>query len=149
MPGPYGVSSRFRVCRGEQTAEVRVTAPALDEQRDVSTAVERYLGSRDRPHAERLRRVRELERAVDAVVVGEGERLVPELRRARSELLRLRGAVQERVRRVAVQLDVAHASGMTWEELFDPGMGRVIREWLLAPADQSDKWEQLVEQAIG
>ena len=50
--------------------------------------------------------VRELERAVDAVVVGERERLVPELGRRR-ELLRLRRAVEERVRGVAVQLDVA------------------------------------------
>ena len=59
------------------------------------------------PHAERLRRVRELERAVDAVVVGERERLVAELRRARRELLRLRRPVEERVRRVAVELDVS------------------------------------------
>ena len=93
--------------RGEQAAEIRVPAPRLDEQRDVRAAVERDLRAGDRPHAERLRRVRELERAVDAVVVGERERLVSELRRARRELLRLRRAVEERVRRVAVELDVA------------------------------------------
>ena len=40
-----------------------------------------------------LRGVRELERPVDAVVVRERERLVPELRGARSELLRLRRPV--------------------------------------------------------
>ena len=34
-------------------------------------------------------------------------------------------------------------------ELFDPGMGRVMREWVLVPAAQSDEWERLVEQAIG
>ena len=34
-------------------------------------------------------------------------------------------------------------------ELFDPGMGRVMREWVLVPASQSGQWEQLVEQAIG
>ncbi|MGI8478583.1 MAG: hypothetical protein ACR2M2_01785 [Gaiellaceae bacterium] len=34
-------------------------------------------------------------------------------------------------------------------QLFDPGMGRVMREWVLAPAAQSDEWERLVEQAIG
>jgi hypothetical protein len=34
-------------------------------------------------------------------------------------------------------------------ELFDPGMGRVMREWVLVPATQSDEWKRLVEQAIG
>jgi len=34
-------------------------------------------------------------------------------------------------------------------ELFDPGMGRVMREWVLVPESQSDEWERLVEQAIG
>jgi hypothetical protein len=42
--------------------------------------------------------VRELERAIDAVVVGERERLVAELRRARRQLLGQRGAVEERIR---------------------------------------------------
>ena len=69
---------------------------------------EAHLRAGDRAHAERLRRLGELERAVDAVVVGEGERLVAELRRPGGQLFRLRGAVEERVRRVAVQLDVAH-----------------------------------------
>ncbi len=69
-------------------------------------AGERHLGAGDRAHAEVLRRVRELERAVDAVVVGERERVVAELGRARGELLRQRGAVEERVRGVRVQLDV-------------------------------------------
>lgn len=34
-------------------------------------------------------------------------------------------------------------------ELFDPGMGRAMREWVLVPASQSGEWERLVEQAIG
>ena len=89
-----------------EPAEVRVALRRLDEQRDVRPADERHLRAGDRPDAERLRRVRELERAVDAVVVGERERLVAELGRAERELLRLRGAVEERVGRVAVQLDV-------------------------------------------
>ena len=34
-------------------------------------------------------------------------------------------------------------------ELFDPGMGRVMREWVLVPAMQSGEWVRLVELAIG
>jgi hypothetical protein len=41
--------------------------------------------------------VRELQRAVDAVVVGQRERLVAELGGARGELLGQRGAVEERI----------------------------------------------------
>lgn len=33
-------------------------------------------------------------------------------------------------------------------ELFDPGMGRVMREWVLVPEALSDKWLGLVEQAV-
>jgi hypothetical protein len=31
---------------------------------------------------------------------------------------------------------------------FDPGMGRVMREWVLVPASHSSEWLRLVEQAI-
>ena len=48
---------------------------------------QRHLGAGDRADAEVLGRVGELERAVDAVVVGEGERVVPQLGGARGELL--------------------------------------------------------------
>ena len=60
-------------------------------------AVEGDLGPGDRADADELRRVRELERAVDAVVVGERERLVAELRRPQRQLLGVRGAVEERI----------------------------------------------------
>jgi hypothetical protein len=42
--------------------------------------------------------MRELERAADAVVVGERERLVAEVRGPRGDLVGQRGAVEERVR---------------------------------------------------
>lgn len=32
--------------------------------------------------------------------------------------------------------------------LFDPGMGRVMKEWVHVPAAQSNHWLELVEQAI-
>ena len=41
------------------------------------------------------------------------------------------------------------ALGLPGAQLFDPGMGRVMREWVHVPANQSSKWKQLVEQAIG
>ncbi len=34
-------------------------------------------------------------------------------------------------------------------DLFDPGMGRQMREWVLVPSALSGEWERLVEQAIG
>ena len=33
-------------------------------------------------------------------------------------------------------------------DLFDPGMGRKMREWVLVPSALQSKWERLVEQAI-
>ena len=78
----------------------------------MSSARERHLRPGDRPHAEVLRGVRELERAVDPVVVGERERLVPEFGRARRQLLGLRRAVEERVRAVRMELDVSHRSSL-------------------------------------
>ena len=92
-----GPLTRVRVCRGQQPAEVRVALRGLDEQRHVRTVGQRHLRAGDRPHAERLRRVRELERAVHTVVVGQGKRLVSELGRASRKLLGLRGPVEERI----------------------------------------------------
>ena len=34
-------------------------------------------------------------------------------------------------------------------DLFDPGMGRPMREWVLVPASQSGEWKRLVEEAVG
>jgi hypothetical protein len=33
-------------------------------------------------------------------------------------------------------------------ELFDPDMGRVMREWVLVPAAQSGEWEHLLDRAL-
>ena len=89
--------ARVRVRGREEAAEVRVAAGRLDEQRHVRPTGEGHLGAGDRADADELRRVRELERAVDALVVGERERLVAELGRAQRELLGVRGAVEEGV----------------------------------------------------
>ena len=87
-----------RVRLGQQPAEVGIALWRLDEQRDVAAARNGDLGARDRPDAERLGRVGELERAADGVVVGERERLVAEVGGARGELVGQRSAVEERVR---------------------------------------------------
>jgi hypothetical protein len=34
-------------------------------------------------------------------------------------------------------------------DLFDPGMGRKMREWVHVPASLNAEWERLVEQAAG
>ena len=82
------LGSRARMRGGEDPAEVRVAAARLDEKRQVrAPPCERHLGPRDGPDAGVLRRVRELERAVDAVVVGQRERRVAELGGPRDELL--------------------------------------------------------------
>jgi hypothetical protein len=79
---------RVRVRGGEQAAEVGVALLRLDEQRHMRPVGERDLRAGDRTNAEVLRRVRELERAVDTVVVGERKRRVAELGRLHRELLR-------------------------------------------------------------
>ena len=83
---------------GEQTAEICVPPRRLDEQGDVDSSFQAELRAGDRPDAERLRRVRELERAADAVVVGERQGVVTEVGGTGGELLGLRSPVEERVR---------------------------------------------------
>ena len=69
------------------------------------------LGAGDRPHAAVARRLCEDERAAQVVVVGQRERLEAELGGLQGELIGLGGAVQERERRVAVQLGVREVGG--------------------------------------
>ena len=87
VPACAAVSSRQRFAYPARVSTSSVTcAPP-----------QRHLRAGDRPHAEEPRRVRELERAVDPVVVGERERLVAQLGGPRGELLRPRGTVEERI----------------------------------------------------
>ncbi len=89
--------TRARVGCGQQAAEVRVAGRRLHQQRHVRAIGQRDLRPRDGPDAECLRCVRELERAVKPVMVGQRERLVAELGRPGRELFGQRGAVQERI----------------------------------------------------
>jgi hypothetical protein len=56
---------------------------------------DRQLAARDRPDAERLGGVRELERTAEVVVIGQCERAQAELVRSGGQLLRPRRAVEE------------------------------------------------------
>jgi hypothetical protein len=40
------------------------------------------------------------------------------------------------------------ALALSGVELFDPGMGRVMKEWVLVPESLSDEWLGLVEKAV-
>src|SRR5256884_9247787 len=68
----------------------------LGEQRHVSTVEQGQLRAGNGLQAELLRSLRECHRAVQPVVVGEGERVVAELRRGERQLLGERGAVEKR-----------------------------------------------------
>ncbi len=94
----------------EQPAEVGVSLRRLGEQREVRSVGERHLGAGDRLETERLRRLRERHRAVQAVAIGEGEGLIAELVGGRDEILGERGTVEKRESGVAVQLGV-HGRG--------------------------------------
>lgn len=50
--------------------------------------------------------------------------------------------------KLADEAQRAAALAIPGAELFDPGMGRVMKEWVLVPEAQSDRWLELVEQAI-
>ena len=79
----------------EQAAERRVAALHFNEERDVGAVFERHLGAGDGANPERAGRVREFERAVDAVVVCQRQGRVPELGRSQSQLLGQRSTVQK------------------------------------------------------
>jgi hypothetical protein len=103
---------RARVRSRDQAAEIRVSLRRLDEDGHVRAISERQLGAGDGAHAEVLGRMRELERAVDPVVVGERECGIAELGGADGELLRQRRSVEERVRGMSVQLDVRNGCAL-------------------------------------
>ena len=107
-----GTHPRPLVRAGDQPAEVAIAGGVLAEEREVGAVLERQLSAHDRPQTERPRRLGQLHRAVDPVVVGKGERLVPLLGRHGSELDRVRRPVEERERGVAVELDVGHSEHM-------------------------------------
>ncbi len=81
----------------QQATEIRVALRSLRKQHDMTAITECDFGAGDRLHAERLRGVRECERAVDAVAVGEGDGGVSEPMRFSEELVGWGGSIEKRI----------------------------------------------------
>ena len=75
------------MCFGDQPAQVRIPLGRLGEQRHVRAVEQRHFRAGDRLQAEVLRLLCERHRAVQAVVIGERQRRVAELRGRERELL--------------------------------------------------------------
>ena len=117
-PPRRGPIPRVRVRAREDPAQVAPALPVGHQQRQMAAHLVvahagRAIGLHhvdlrpvDRPQPERRGRLRELHRARDRVVVGQGEGVVPQLDRSRHQLLRQRRAVEEREGGVAVELGV-------------------------------------------
>jgi hypothetical protein len=101
-----GVRTRAVVRERHEPAQVAIAGAVLHEQGEVRAVGEGQLGARDRLDPEALCGLGELHRAPEAVVVGERERGMAVHGGARDQLLGRGGAVQERVGRVRMQLDV-------------------------------------------
>jgi hypothetical protein len=95
---------------GEEAAEVGVAPLRLTEEGQVVAVGERDLGAGDGLEAPGAGALSELHRPVEAVVVGEGEGLVPHLPRPQHQLLDVRGALEEGEVRVTVELSVRQGS---------------------------------------
>ncbi len=131
LPGrrPRPAVARVRVRGGDDPAQVRPAACVCDEQREVAPPVrsvrrEIELRAVDRTQPERPGGDGELHRARDRVVIGERHRLIAERQRGRRELVGQRGAVEERERRVAMELRIhgehMFASGRRTEDFDCP-----------------------------
>src|SRR3954471_410391 len=97
-----------RVRPREQPAEVGTARRSADEQVDVTTVGQRDLRAVDGAQTRRLRRLRELHRAGDRVVVGQRQGGMAALGGGEHELFGLRRPVQEGEGRVAMELHVGH-----------------------------------------
>jgi hypothetical protein len=92
--------------RGQEPAEIRVPGAALDQHVQRTHALDDDVRAHDRAHAGLLRRLEEARRTGEPVAVRERDRVVPERRGARDEVLGQRRAVEEGERAPTAQLDV-------------------------------------------
>ena len=115
-----GFLTGVRVGPGQDPAEVGPPASILDQQGQMAAIVEINLRPMNRTQPECLCGDRELHRARDGVVVGQGECFVAQLQRGWNKLIRERRAIEERKRGMAVEFDVGH------EHMFVPGSDRTL-----------------------
>src|SRR6478672_3642486 len=108
--GRSAATSRATRPSREQAAEVAVAGLGLDQEGEVGAAGQGQLAAGDGAQAGVVGGMGELERAGQAVVVGQREGLVTEAGGGQGQLLGLGGAVQEGVAGVGVQLDHARCS---------------------------------------
>jgi hypothetical protein len=109
-----GTLAGSRMGSGKEPTKISVAGWRLGEQGQVlatrglraANADDGDLGTGDRPDPDALTGMGELHRAPDAIVVGEAEGVVAELRCLRGQLDRGRGAVEKREGGVGVQLDI-------------------------------------------
>src|SRR5439155_21084619 len=92
--------------RREEAAEVLVAGAILDQEPEVAGTRDRHLGADERPDARLPGRLEEARRAVDAVPIGERQRVVLERRGARDQVLGQRRAGEKAERAPAAELDV-------------------------------------------
>ena len=90
----------------DQPAQIRVSLRGLGEQDELRPVAQRDCRAGDRLDAKGLRGVRERERAVNAVAIGQREGRVPEAVCFGEELVRRCGSIQKRESRVAMKLCV-------------------------------------------
>jgi hypothetical protein len=82
-------------CAWVKIRQVRPALRVLNQQGQVPPIGEVDLGAVDGPQPERPGRNRELHRARNRIVVGQGKRFMAQLRGRRHELIRERGAIEK------------------------------------------------------
>ena len=100
----------------------RIGEPGSADPERAAPQPERQLGAEDGGEADGLGRHGEADDAVEAVVVGDGQRREPEARRFVDQLLGMARTVEEGEVRVAVQLGV-HRDPDRIEQVFDRQVG--------------------------
>jgi hypothetical protein len=91
---------------GEQPAEITIAGARFDQQVEPPRTLERHVGADDRPHAGTPRGLKEARRAVDAVSIGERQRVVAAGGGALDQIFGKRCAMEKAEGAATAQLDV-------------------------------------------